>query len=157
MKHQFKIFAVVFFLITIFAVLASAQDSTEEIKPTPDPTIKVLGDVDAARAKVRETAVKFHLRLKINKEKSKLPWRQDKDKIQKYESILASPEIIEYMVDRSAEGMAEVESKLFSARGPPSAKEIGDGVLLEKILKWIEDGGLEEVLKFILALIEAFA
>ena len=155
-----------FCILTILVILgfgfalsiqAKAQGEQESIAPVADPSINAIGDIDEAKAKTRLTAVKFHLRLKILKEKRKLSWKRDKTKIAKFEALLESPEMLEYIVEKSAADFEKVEAKHFEARGPPTAQEFGDGVLLEKILEWIDNGGLDKLLEFILALIGAFA
>ncbi len=156
-SKNFCICTILFALGLLFAAAIQAQDGPPAPEPVADPSIQSLGDVEEAKAKTRMTAVKFHLRLKILKEKRKLSWKRDKELISKYEALLESPEMLEYIVEKSAKDFETVESKHFEARGPPTASEFGDGVLLEKILEWIENGGLEKILEFIIGIIGAIA
>ena len=161
-KMKSKNFCILTILVILgfgfaLSIQAKAQDDTAAIAPVADPSINAIGDIDEAKAKTRLTAVKFHLRLKILKEKRNLSWNRDKTKIAKFEALLESPEMLEYIVEKSAADFEKVEAKHFESRGPPTAQEFGDGVLLEKILEWIDNGGLDKLLEFILALIGAFA
>ena len=150
-------FILLFILGVGFAAAIQAQDDTPPV-PIPDSSINAEAKgIITAKLKTRETALKFHLRLKINKEKRKRLFQRDNDLIAKYEAILDSPEFIEYILEKGEPEFEAFESKFFDARGPPTAKEFGDGVLLEKILEWIDNGGLDKLLDFILKLIDAFA
>jgi len=134
------------------------QPSTQPPAPIADPSINAFGsDLLAAKIKERKTAVKVFLRMKINREKMRLPWKQDKELLAKYQTILDSPELIDLAVEKGAEQFDSAESKAFSASGGATAKEIGDGVLLEKILAWLADGGLEKIFELIFKIIDMFA
>ena len=141
-------FLVLLLILFVFGKTTHAQPP----KPMEDPNIKVQS-VEEVREELRATGIKLGLSMIVVAEKLKPRWKRDNDKIAKLEAIIESESVLEFIQDRVAEDL----NKHFEARGPPTAKELGDGVILEKILEWIKDGGLEDVLKFILALIDAFA
>ena len=159
MKNKIICISTTFFALLLGLLFTAQTNAQDDNPPAPvaDPSINAVGDVNEAKMKTRLTAVKFHLRLKIIKEKRKLPWNRDKTAIMNYEALLASPEMLDYLVEKSAEEFEKVEAKHFEARGPPTASEFGDGVLLQKILDWIDSGGLQKVLDFILGIIGAIA
>ncbi len=150
-------FSLLFLLGVGFAAAIQAQDTPPV--PIPDASINAEAKgIITAKLKTRETALKFHLRLKINKEKRKRLLQRDNDLIAKYEAILESPEFIDYILEKGDAEFEAFEVQFFKdRRGPPTAKEFGDGVLLEKILEWIDNGGLDKLLDFILKIIGAFA
>ena len=110
------------------------------------------------KLRLRSTAVKFSIRLKINKEKRKRLSQRNEDEIVKLETVLASPEILEYICSSLNEGFDKVENEFQATAGDASTSEFGDGSLLEKFMHFLfEEDGFEKILKFILALISEFA
>lgn len=155
MNKTFEILSIACLLIAITTIFTAAQDDTPN--PVAEPSISVADDqTTEAKMKTRTNAVKFWLRVKVAKEKRKL-FRRDADLIAKYETILESPEIIEYIVEKSEKDFENIETKYFEGRGSPSAKEFGDGALLDRIIEFIENGGLEKILAFIIGIIDAIA
>jgi hypothetical protein len=101
--------------------------------------------------RLRNLSIKFALRIEVNKEKLKRPSKRDNDKIANYESLLISPEILEYIEYELEDGFIAIENEF-------SSSELGDGKLLERFMKYLfEEDGFKKIIELIVTLIGLFA
>ena len=101
--------------------------------------------------RLRNLSIKFALRIEVNKEKLKRPSKRDNAKIANYESLLISPEILEYIEYELEDGFIAIENEF-------SSSELGDGKLLESFMKYLfEEDGFKKIIELIVTLIGLFA